>query len=116
MLAYSTKILEDIFGTDPSKGFTAREGTYVVGLTNFLSSALSIVTMSYMGRRPLLLIGHAGICLSYVAMAFFIIFEIDLGVLVMMCLFLLIYENTSGPVAWAYASETCCDVALGVSI
>jgi len=39
-----------------------------------------------------------------------------MGVLVMMCVFLLIYQNTSGPVTWAYAAETCCDVSLGVAL
>ena len=93
VLAYSTNILEDIFGkdTDASQGFTAREGTYVIGLTNFCSSALSIITMSFMGRRPLLLFGHAGICITYIIMGFFTYYKVNIGVLVMMCVFLLIY-------------------------
>jgi len=115
VLAYSTAILEMLFGTS-SQGFNARDGTYLIGLINFLSSSLSIVTMTYAGRRPLLLAGHTGICLTYVLMAVFTLKEINYGVLFMMCLFLLIYQNTSGPVAWAYAAETCCDVSLGISI
>ena len=30
--------------------------------------------------------------------------------------FLLVYYNTSGPIAWMYASETCTDVAVGISL
>ena len=72
--------------------------------------------MSFVGRRPLLLFGHSGICISYIIMGFFTYYSVNIGVLVMMCVFLLIYQNTSGPVAWNYAGETCCDVALGVSM
>ena len=32
----------------------------------------------------------------------------------MICLFLLIFENSSGPLAWLYAAETVVDVALGM--
>ena len=120
IMAFSNTILEDILG-DPdeqtsSSGFTARQGTYVVGLVNFLSACLSILSLRFFGRRTLLLIGHAGICLSYLFMAVFTITGVDYGVLAMLCSFLLIYQNTSGPVAWAYAAETCCDVSLGVSL
>ena len=34
----------------------------------------------------------------------------------MIMLFLLIYYNTSGPLAWMYAAETNVDVAVGISI
>ena len=120
VMAFSTTILDDILG-DPdeqtsSGGFTARQGTYVIGLVNFLSACLCILSLRFFGRRTLLLIGHTGICLSYLFMAVFTITGADYGVLVMLCTFLLIYQNTSGPVAWAYAAETCCDVSLGVSL
>ena len=42
------------------------------------------------------------------------ILAFDWGVLVGICLFIIIYELTSGPVAWMYAAETCCDMALGI--
>ena len=49
-------------------------------------------------------------------MGIFTIIGFDGGLLAMICCFLLIYQNTSGPVAWLYASETCCDIALGANI
>ena len=120
IMAFSNTILEDILG-DPdeqksSSGFTAKQGTYVIGLVNFLSACLSILSLRFFGRRTLLLAGHVGICLSYVFMAVFTITGVNYGVLAMLCSFLLIYQNTSGPVAWAYAAETCCDVSLGVTL
>jgi len=34
----------------------------------------------------------------------------------MVCLFIFIYANTSGPVSWVYSAETCTDIGLGVCI
>ena len=49
-------------------------------------------------------------------MGVFTITGLDYGVLVFLSLFLLIFMNTSGPVAWAYCTETCSDAALGVCL
>ena len=85
----------------------------MLALINFTGAALSIITLQFFGRRTLFLFGHVGICISWLLMAIFTIIGLDYGVLVMLCTFLLIYQNTSGPVAWAYCEETCCDGALG---
>ena len=49
-------------------------------------------------------------------MAIFTLTGTDYGVLAMLVSFLFIYQNSSGPVAWAYVSETCCDAALGANL
>lgn len=118
IMAYSNTILENILPdpTEQTSGFTARQGTYVIALTNLISSVLSILTIQKFGRRTLLLAGHTGIFLTYLLMGIFTVIGFNDGVLAMLCLFLLIYQNSSGPVAWTYASETCCDISLGVSI
>lgn len=42
--------------------------------------------------------------------------ENDMGVLVSMLAFIGIYQNTSGPIAWLYATETTIDTALGICL
>ena len=113
IMMFSNTILENILGTDPS-GFNARQGTYMISIVTLLSGVLSIYTVSQFGRKPLLLIGHVGICLSHLLIGIFTITDVDYGVLVMICMLLFIYMNTSGPIAWVYATETCCDISLGV--
>ena len=49
-------------------------------------------------------------------MAIFVWTGFNYGVLICLSAFLLIYQNTSGPVAWAYCAETCCDGALGMCL
>ena len=118
ILSYSNTILQNILG-DPSEqtsGFTARQGTYVIAVSNFLASVLCIWTIRTFGRRPLLIFGHCGISLAYLLMGIFTIIGFNYGLLTMICVFLLIYQNTSGPIAWTYATETCCDISLGANI
>ena len=88
----------------------------MIGVTNFLSSVLCIWTLRTFGRRPLLIIGHCGIFLAYLLMGIFTIIGLDYGILTMICVFLLIYQNTSGPIAWSYTTETCSDISLGANI
>ena len=54
--------------------------------------------------------------IAHTLIAVFSITKINYGVLSMICVFLLIYQNTSGPVAWVYTAETVVDVALGICI
>ena len=112
---YSTTILDDIFGED-SEGFTAREGTYCITVFNFFASAASIWTINNIGRRRLLLVGHLAMTVIHAAIGTFIIIEFNAGVLLGICAFLVVYQNTSGPVSYTYATETCCDIALGMVI
>ena len=81
-----------------------------------LSAFLAIWTVRVIGRKTLLLWGHVGIFLTHLLIGVFTIEGVDYGVLVMMCLFLIIFNNTSGPIAWVYAAETCCDISLGICL
>ena len=62
------------------------------------------------------MLGHGGMALIHFAIGIFVIIDFNAGVLIGICAFLVIYQNSSGPVAYAYASETCCDIALGMCI
>ena len=115
ILAYSNTILLHIFG-DKTSGFTARTGTYVISLVNFFSSFMSIFMVKRFGRRTLLLWGHTGVALAHLCVAICTITSTNIGVLGGICFFLFAYQNSSGPVAWLYAAETCCDVGLAVSL
>ena len=54
--------------------------------------------------------------MAHLLVAIFTLTNVDYGVLAMICFFLIAYQTSSGPVAWLYAAETCCDVALGVCL
>ena len=110
---YSNTILALVL---TGNSFTPRQGVYAINIVNTLASGMAVWTVRTFGRRPLLIWGHAGICVCHLMIATFILESIDIGVLVMLCVFMLIYQNTSGPIAWIYAAETLTDVGLGVSL
>lgn len=114
ILLYSNTILRNII--KPGASFTPTEGTYVIGTANFLASCLSLKTVRTFGRRPLQVWGYLAMGICHTLIAIFSITNVDYGVLAMICIFLLIYQNTSGPVAWVYTAETVVDVALGICI
>ena len=96
--------------------FTPRQGVYLVGLSTFFASFCSTQTVRFFGRRTLLIAGHLGIAVVHAAVAIFNIYEINLGVVTMILLFIFVYQNTSGPVAWVYASETTIDAGMGICL
>ena len=115
ILAYSNTILDHILG-DKKSGLNARTGTYIISLINFFSSTVSIFMVKTFGRRTLLLWGHFGITIAHLCVAICTITDAGAGVIGGICFFLFAYQNSSGPVAWIYAAETCCDVGLAVSM
>ena len=77
---------------------------------------MSVWTINTYGRRILLLWGHGLMTFIHLLVGIFIITDNDYGVLAGILLFLFVYQNSSGPIAYAYATETCCDAALGMCI
>lgn len=90
ILQYSNTILDTILGED-SSGFTPRQGTYVISMINFLSSAVSVWTINTFGRRTLLLYGNYGMTIAHSLIGVSIIVGFDAGVLIGICVFLMIY-------------------------
>jgi len=88
----------------------------MVGFANMFGALLSCYIVKLFKRRTLLIAGHIGIAIVHATIACFDIADNDYGVLVMTLVFLIVYENTSGPLAWLYAAETVIDVALGVCL
>lgn len=95
---------------------TPRQGVYIIGLVIFLSSMFSLQTVKYVGRKTLLVYGHIGISLMHFGVAMFIKYNFDIGVILMILMFEIIFNNSSGPVTWLYASETTIDAGMGICI
>ncbi len=100
ILQYSNVILDNIIGDDDTSGFSARTGTYMISLINLLAAALSVYTINNYGRRPLLLWGHSLMTVIHASIGIFIISGFDVLSLVGICAFLVVYQNTSGPIAY----------------
>ena len=76
---YSTLIFEKM---DKSGGqFTPRQGTYLVGILNFLSCYIGVLTVRYFGRRTLCIFGHLFIALVHGLVGYFDITDHNTGIL-----------------------------------
>lgn len=95
---------------------TPRSGTYIISVANLASYVMAIWTVQTFGRRPLLLWGHIGISLAHLMIGAFILTGNNIGILIMICLFIWLYANTTGPLAWVYSAETCTEIGLGVCL
>lgn len=114
IMLYSNIIFSGILGANGSS-ISPRQGTYIIAAVNFCASFLSIWTVRVAGRRTLLLGGHFLIALCHLLIGLFIIMGQGWGVIMMTCVFMFIYQNTCEPVGQIYVTETCSDIALGVS-
>ncbi len=51
----------------------------MIGVINFFAAVASVWTVRSFGRRPLLLVGHAGIAVSHIAIGFLTIYNFNYG-------------------------------------
>ncbi len=111
---YSNTLLKRVLA--PGSFFTPRTGTYIISIVNLGSYIMATWTVSSFGRRPLLFWGHVGISIAHALIGVFILTGFDIGIVIMMCVFIWMYANTTGPIAWVYLAETCTDIGLGVGL
>lgn len=54
--------------------------------------------------------------LVHLGVAVFNIYGNDIGVIMMVMAFMFIFQNSSGPIAWIYCSETTIDAGMGICL
>ena len=96
-----------------NQSLTPREGTYLIGIFNFISSCVSLYSARAFSRRFLFIGGHLTMGLCHLGIGLFILINQNLLALVMILLFLFCFQNTSGAITWLYCSEVAVDSALG---
>jgi SP family arabinose:H+ symporter-like MFS transporter len=96
-----------IFATAGWKLDAGLFATFGLGIVNFVSTWVSILIVDRFGRRPLYIIGSAGMttALLGLAIAGMIGHFSGLTVLLLIILFLIFFSACVGPVFWTYMSE-----------
>ena len=78
----------------------------ILGLINFIFTFVAIATIDKVGRRKLLLVGSALLCVDALALAAAFYFQLDgVWILAFVLGFIAIYAATLGPVTWVALSE-----------
>jgi Na+/melibiose symporter-like transporter len=105
-----------IFDQMKSSEFTPRRGTELISVVSLIAALTALWLIKSVGRRPLIIWGHALIAIVHFGVVIFTKRNNETGVLIMIMLFIFIYQNTSGPIAWLYATETTIDAGLGICL
>jgi len=80
--------------------------TVIVGVVNLSFTIIAIWTVDRLGRKPLMLIGSAGMGISLLAMGLFACFQhTDLWVLLFILGYIACFALSVGPVTWVILSE-----------
>ena len=96
----------EIFKKLGSGSNTALLETIIVGVFNLSFTIVAIRTVDRIGRKPLMMIGAAGMCVSLVAMGLAAQFQvISLWVLLCILAYIACFALSVGPVTWVILSE-----------
>lgn len=113
IMLYSNTILKEMFG-DSSSGFTPRTGSCLIGATALVSCVLSVYVLKIFRRRTLLIPGHFFMAGAHALIGLCTFLGYNTAALVMIMIFVLLYQNMNGALAWVYSSEVVVDSALGL--
>ena len=102
VLYYAPEIFKSMgSGTD-----TALLQTIIVGAVNLLFTVLAIMTVDRFGRKPLMIIGAAGMAISMFALGTtFFMESVGMGALIFMLIYVASFAMSWGPVCWVLLSE-----------
>jgi MFS family permease len=90
--------------------------TIAVGFVNLVSSLAGMPYVDKSGRRPLLLIGFAGMFVSEFAVAFFALYALNVYVqVVFVLIFIVFFEISVGPIFWSYAADIMNDKGMSIA-
>ena len=103
-----------IFATNKDHfAFRPKFGTLLIGFANVIGCVFSILTIKKFNRRTIMIYSQLMFAFLHVLVGIASLQEDNFLMLVGIFLFVMIYLNTSGPLAWLYAAETTVDAGLG---
>ena len=88
-------------------------GTIYIGVTNFAASIVSLFPVRYFGRKTLVVFGNFLMAAFLFLVGLFSYLEYNNLMLLMILLFLIVFQQSDGPILYIYASEIAVDTGLG---
>ncbi|KAI8380707.1 major facilitator superfamily domain-containing protein [Blakeslea trispora] len=118
VMYYSTTIFNLAFDGNMSKYMAI-----ITTVVNFVMTLVAVAMIDRMGRRPLLLIGHAGACLFSVLLVVGYVYNLPALLVVSVFFYVASFAIGIGPIPWlltseitpTYASSAVAAVATGVN-
>ena len=100
VMYYSTTIFNLAFDGDMSKYMTI-----ITSAVNFVMTLVAVAMIDRMGRRPLLLIGHAGACLFSILLIVGYVYNLPALLVVSVFMYVASFAIGIGPIPWLLTSE-----------
>lgn len=131
MLALSISFLQQITGINAvlyyaptifEKTGIGKDAAFIqaalVGLSNLVFTIVALSIIDKLGRKPLLIIGSAGLSLSLISLTLFSYLDkfSGVGVLISVMLFVASFAVSLGPVMWVFLSEVFPNKYRGIGI
>ncbi|MCI1779569.1 MAG: D-xylose transporter XylE [Bacteroidales bacterium] len=102
VLYYAPRIFQNM----GASGNTAMLQTVVMGIVNIIFTLVAVFTVDRLGRKPLLIIGSAGMLVGMVALAMLSFSDkIGIAALVFIIIYTASFMMSWGPVCWVLISE-----------
>ena len=105
---YSNTILGNV-------GMSATKITGLIGGVNFAATFGGLVLLGMFGRKTILIVCSCLIALNLVLLGFLSLEGQNTPVVVLVMLFIILFEFSSGPITWLYMSEIMQDKALSIA-
>ena len=102
VLYYAPRIFENL----GASGDASMMQTVVMGIVNIIFTLVAIFTVDKFGRKPLLMVGSAGMMIGMAALAVFSFCDlIGIGALIFIIIYTASFMMSWGPVCWVLISE-----------
>jgi sugar porter (SP) family MFS transporter len=112
IINYSTVIFLDVSGI-----FMARVFTCILGLVNMAATLGGIPFVDKAGRRPLMIIGNAGMMSSHLMLGLLTVYGAPkIIAVVLICVFIIFFEISMGPIVWLYCGEIMNDKGISIAV
>ena len=116
IVLYSSMLFKDMDEEAGGLPITPRTATYIAGMVDLLGGIISMYVVKIFSRKALLVGGNFTISILHIIIGFGCLYgNLNLS-LIGILVFVMVFVNTGGPVAWIYAAETVTDTGLGICL
>lgn len=107
---YSSTIFKNVGSIDPVVI------NFLIGSVNFFGTLVGLMLLSRAGRKILMFLGSGIQSVILALLGLFLLWENKFMPVVLVLLFVLFFEMSSGPITWLYMAEIMHDKSLGIAV
>lgn len=98
-------------GTFP---LSVKVGVLIINGANFVGSFIAAIASRYIGRKTILTIGHSVMTLCHLMVGILMYNGMYIGVFVVLLVYVIVFQMSTGNVSWIYFAEVCVDSGMGI--